>query len=44
MLLLVLALRQDLDEEAMLIAEEPLNLAGVDLDRHNAIVAPLGRA
>jgi hypothetical protein len=41
MLLPVLALRQDLDEEGMLIAEEPLNFAGVDLDRHDGIVAPL---
>lgn len=41
MLLPILALRQDLDEEGMLIAEEPLNFAGVDLDRHDGIVAPL---
>ena len=41
MLLLVLALRQDLDEEGMLIAEEPLNFPGVDLDRHDQIVTPL---
>ncbi len=36
----ILTLWQDLDEERMLIAEEPPNFAGVDLDWHDRIVAP----
>jgi hypothetical protein len=44
MLLPVLALRQHFDEEGVLIAEEPLNFARVDLHRHARIVAPLWMA